>query len=82
MQLHADPNEAFRDACAAHVDDSEVFEAFYDLPEHMQSSLITALRNGDTDENNREVARVIRAAFDLAVNAEVEMKVEEMKRQH
>jgi hypothetical protein len=82
MQTQSDPTEAFRDACAARVDDEEVFVYYDDLPDSMKESFMQALRDGDTDENDRQVGRVMRAAFNRAVDAAVEIWVEEIKKEH
>jgi hypothetical protein len=82
MQTHTDPNEAFRDSCAARVDEEEVFLYYGDLPESMKRQFMQALQAGDTDENDRQAGRVMRAAFNRAVDAAEAMRVEELKREH
>lgn len=71
--------EALRDHCAAGVIDHEVFYQVGELPERMQQSLMKALRAGDTETNDREVGRIMRAAFDRAVAEALAMYVDRLK---
>ncbi len=63
-----------RELCMDEVTDDQVFDKYGDLPNRMQEAFIQYLRNGDTQENNLGIARIIRAAFERAVDEEVEMR--------
>lgn len=71
--------EALRDACAAKVIEDEIFYHFGELPQRMQQSLMKALRAGDTEANDREVGRIMRAAFDRAVKEALDMYIDRLK---
>lgn len=70
-----DGTESLRDHCAAGILDHEVFYQVGELPERMQASLMRALRAGDTEANDREVGRIMRAAFNRAVNEALGMYI-------
>lgn len=71
--------EAIRDLCASSVLEDEVFYQYGELPQRMQQSLMNALRNGDTEANDREIGRIIRAAYERALNDAVEMYVDRIR---
>jgi hypothetical protein len=68
-----DGTQALRDACASKVIEDEIFWHFSELPQRMQQSFMNALRAGDTEANDREVGRIMRAAFDRAVKEALDM---------
>lgn len=74
-----DGTQAMRDACAAKIFEDEIFYQYGELPQRMQQSLIKALRNGDTEANDREIGRIIRAAFKRAIDEALEMYVDRLK---
>jgi len=74
-----DGTQALRDACASKVLEDEVFYQFGELPQRMQKSLMGALRAGDTEANDREVGRIIRAAFKRAVDEALDMYTSRLK---
>jgi hypothetical protein len=71
--------QAVRDTCAAKILEDEIFFQFGELPQRMQLSFMKALRAGDTEANDQEVGRIIRAAFKRAVDESVEMYVDRLK---
>jgi hypothetical protein len=74
-----DGTQALRDACASKVLEDEVFYQFGELPQRMQQSLMNALRLGDTEANDREVGRILRAAFKRAVDEALDMYTSRLK---
>ena len=74
-----DGTQALRDACASKVIEDEIFYHFGELPQRMQQSFMVALRAGDTEANDREVGRIMRAAFDRAVKEALDMYTDRLK---
>ena len=74
-----DGTQAMRDACAAKIFEDEIFYQYGELPQRMQQSLMKALRDADTEANDREIGRIIRAAFKRAVDEALEMYVDRLK---
>lgn len=70
---------AMRDACAAKVLDDEVFYQFGELPQRMQQAFMKALCAGDTEANDREVGRIMRAAFNRAVKESLDMYTDRLR---
>ncbi|WP_233854051.1 hypothetical protein [Paraburkholderia sp. HD33-4] len=75
----AEGMNALRDACEAAVLEEEIFYHYGELPQRMQAALIKALKAGDTEANDREVGRIMRAAFNRAVNDALEMRIDRIK---
>ena len=74
-----DGTTALRAASEAKVLDDEVFYQFGELPQRMQQAFMNALRAGDTEANDREVGRIMRAAFKRAVDEDMEMYLDRLK---
>ncbi|MFM0439256.1 hypothetical protein PQQ84_22545 [Paraburkholderia strydomiana] len=74
-----DGTAALRKASEAKVLDDEVFYQFGELPQRMQQAFMNALRAGDTEANDREVGRIMRAAFKRAVDEDMEMYLDRLK---
>lgn len=75
----ADGTEALRTECAAKVIEDEIFYHFGELPQRMQQSFLKALRAGDAEANDREVGRIMRAAFDRAVKEALDMYTDRLR---
>lgn len=74
-----DGTQALRDACVSKVIEDEIFYHFGELPQRMQQAFLNALRAGDTETNDREVGRIMRAAFKRAVDEALGMYTDRLK---
>lgn len=74
-----DGTQALRDACAAKVIEDEIFYHFGELPQRMQQLFLKALCAGDTEANDREAGRIMRAAFNRAVKESLDMYTGRLK---